>query len=165
MMTETTADTHKAIQTLRKTETERELTEREERRLVALLKCVDEDSRQERTHPIDRSSWIETVLYKSTPAGRFLAIFLRTEPGQTPAALLYAGPPSALPSWLPGLLLAGIVKGRDETTGELRRSVGRAYNVLLKGREDRGGRGGLRYQRVEGRERVSELRRMMEAGR
>jgi hypothetical protein len=112
-------------------------------------------------HPIEVSTWISAIRYRRTPDGsRFLALFLRrTEPGDEPVALLYAGDSLSLPSWLPGLLSAGIVSGRDEASGSLKRSVGRAYNRLLKGRSD------IRYQRIEGRERVAELRRMMEVGR
>lgn len=87
--------------------------------------------------PLDLSSWIESVLYKRTPDGQtYLGIFLRPEPwtGAEPVALLY-GPD--IPSWLPGLVQAGAG----------RRSVGRAYNKLVKGR--------FPYQRITGTEAVA----------
>lgn len=88
-----------------------------------------------------RSSWIKAILYKSCPDGsRYIAVMPRIEPGEAPVALLY-GPD--IPEWLPGLLVAG--------TG--RRSPGRAFNLLLKGKYP--------YQRVEGAEKVRELKEMM----
>jgi hypothetical protein len=99
------------------------------------------------------SSWIDSILYKKTPAGdSYLAVFLKPtaqiqsqapfEASQVePVALLYQVPASK--SWLPGLLKAG--------TG--RRSVGLAYNRLLKGK--------FEYQRVEGRDKVEQLKEMM----
>jgi hypothetical protein len=75
------------------------------------------------------SSWIESIAYVrrhvpglASPVG-FLAIFTGAD-----RALLY-GPsdthPEGVPSYIPGLLVAGRVgKGR---------SVGRAYNKLVKG--------------------------------
>lgn len=101
--------------------------------------------------PLDLSSWIDTVLYKRTPDGRaYLGIFLRSEPGtgHEPVALLYGpeilpdGTVRDIPSWLPGLVQAGAG----------RRSVGRAYNKLVKGR--------FPYQRVTGAEAVA-LREML----
>lgn len=106
--------------------------------------------------PLEHSSWIHSILYKRLDDGdSYLALFLRTEPGDEPVALLY-GPKyitehvkSVVPPWLPGLLAAGIRKGECG-----HRSVGLAYNRLLKGRQD------LSYQRVEGAA-VEELRRML----
>ena len=102
-----------------------------------------------------RSSWISSIAYRSLPAGSaYLAVFLKTEMSiddwanpntpphhnGKPVALLY-GPD--IPSWLPGLLAAG--------TGK--RSIGLAYNRLLKGRHP--------YQRIEGVEKVAQLKEMM----
>jgi len=96
------------------------------------------------------SSWISQILYKSLPDGsRYLAIFCKdTDPHEhktawNTIALLYGGPESPIPPWMHGLISAG--------TG--RRSPGLAYNRLLKGKYP--------YQRVEGEESVSELRRML----
>ncbi len=99
------------------------------------------------------SRWIQGFTYLSLPQdkGRYLALFLRPEDRKSePVCLLYGGPDSPIPFWLPGLLAAGVV------TVWGWRSVGAAYNRLLKGRYD--------YQRVEGREAVKELKRMMEGG-
>lgn len=82
------------------------------------------------------STWIKEIRYKRVNGQTFLALFLKDK--DKPTALLYCG----TPSWLPGLVHAG--------TG--RRSLGLAYNRLVKGRYP--------YQRVEG-SRVHELRRMM----
>ena len=94
-----------------------------------------------------KSTWIDSIRYKRTPTGEsYLAMFLRerkegcTLP-QRNVALLY-GP--NIPSWIPGLILAGTA----------RRSPGRAYNKLLKGKYP--------YQRIEGRENVKELKEMMQ---
>jgi hypothetical protein len=80
------------------------------------------------------SSWISSIAYTRG----FLAVFLTSG-----TVLLYAD----TPSWLPGLLCAG--------TG--RRSVGLAYNRLVKGR-------GYQYQRIEDAARVAELRALMADG-
>jgi hypothetical protein len=83
---------------------------------------------------VRRSSWIRSVAYR---AG-FLALFLaREDLHDPPVALLYG----SVPSWVPGLLMAG--------TG--RRSVGLAYNRLVKGR--------YAYQRITGGVQVDKLRR------
>jgi hypothetical protein len=85
--------------------------------------------------PINSSSWISEVLYKRCPDdSTYLAIFLKS--GQ---ALLYSG----VPSHLPGLIQAG----------EGGKSVGSAYNSLVKGKYP--------YQRVEDDKAVKELRKMM----
>lgn len=96
------------------------------------------------------STWIQGFTYRRLPGdrGRYLALFLRPEDRKsTPTALLYGGPVTPIPSYLPGLLAAGTRK----------RSVGTAYNRLLKGRYE--------YQRVEGREAVEGLKRMLEGGK
>lgn len=86
------------------------------------------------------SSWISEVTYRCLPDGSsYLALFLEDKD----EALLY-GP--FIPPWMPGLIAAG--------TG--RRSVGLAYNRLLKGKYP--------YQRVVGRESVKELRKMLTQG-
>ena len=82
-----------------------------------------------------KSSWITGTDYRNG----FLALY--TADG---AAMLYGGPTGPVPAWAPGLVHAGTN----------RRSVGRAYNRLIKGRYP--------HQRVEA-DRVGELRRMMAA--
>lgn len=82
------------------------------------------------------SSWIRSYDYRRCPDGHtYFVLYLRDG-----AALLYAD----TPSWLPGLLSAYLILGR---------SIGRAYNRLIKGK-------GYVYQRVEG-EQVRELRRLL----
>lgn len=89
------------------------------------------------------SSWIHSILYRRTPDGsRYLAILLKSEP----TALLYKNPPS----WMKGLILAG--KGG--------KSIGSAYSSLLK-REEIQSKYEIKYQRIEGREKVNELKKMM----
>jgi hypothetical protein len=97
------------------------------------------------------SSWISSIGYRRFPDGAaYLAVFLRREDQpicngeRIPVALLYGGPRSPIPSWLPGLLKAG--------TG--RRSVGLAFNRLLKGK-------GYDYTRVEGQDNVRKLKEML----
>lgn len=86
-----------------------------------------------------KSSWIDSIRYKKLPDGSsYVAIFLKRD-----EALLYGGPESPIPSWLPGLVQAG-------TGGK---SVGHAYHKLVKGK--------YTSQRVEGKEAVQELRRML----
>lgn len=85
------------------------------------------------------SSWISKVSYKN----RFLAVFLKDQPDE---ALLYAN----VPEWMPGLIQAG----------EGGRSVGSAFNSLLKKKETLE-KYGIQYQRIEGKDKVWELRRMM----
>lgn len=118
-----------------------------------------------------KSSWIQSIAYKALPDGTsYLVLFLKNQKKRCPScggrayvptdsgkgrpcrdcwrtgeveqqvAILY-GP--NLPSWLPGLVQAG--------TGG--RSIGHAYHKLVKGK--------FPSQRVEGREKVQELRRMM----
>lgn len=83
----------------------------------------------------NRSSWIIGTDYRDG----FLALY--TADG---AAMLYGGPTGPVPAWAPGLVHAGTD----------RRSVGLAYNRLIKNRYP--------YQRVEAN-RVKELREMMAA--
>lgn len=93
--------------------------------------------------PLDHSSWISEVLYLACPDGRsYMAIFKHTTPGDIPEAMLY-GPD--VPSWLSGLLQAGVTK-------DGKHSVGRAYNKHVKGR--------YQYTSVKGRKEVAELRRL-----
>lgn len=66
-----------------------------------------------------RSSWIDSLAYH----GNFLVVFTSSE-----TAIIYAG----IPSWLPGLLAAGISKSQDKGRSLYRRSVGRAYHRLVK---------------------------------
>lgn len=104
-----------------------------------------------------RSSWISSIAYRPLPDGTaYLAVFLKTDDEMSaddwanpntpphhngkPVALLY-GPD--IPYWLPGLLSAG--------TGK--RSIGLAYNRLLKGKHS--------YQRIEGAERVAQLKAVL----
>lgn len=88
------------------------------------------------------SSWISTILYRDG----FLAMFPLNRDGEsTDYALLYGGPTKPVPPWIPGLLNAG--------TGKRPCSPGLAYNKLVKGK--------FPYQRVEGEDRVRELKEMM----
>lgn len=84
------------------------------------------------------SNWIDSIGY--IPG--FLAIFRRDG-----VALLYSGKDGhPIPSYLPGLVLAG--------TG--RRSPGLAYNRLIKGKPD-----AFTYQAVNDPSQVAELKEMM----
>lgn len=82
------------------------------------------------------SSWISSIAYKRIGEESYVAVFLKNRS----EAMLY-GP--NLPSWLPGLVQAG-------TGGK---SVGHAYHKLLRGK--------FPYQKVEGQEKVRELKEMM----
>jgi hypothetical protein len=94
--------------------------------------------------PINSSSWISEVLYRSTKSGQsFLGIFKVTTPGSEPEAMLY-GP--NVPSHIPGLLQAGL--------GGL--SVGKAYHAHIKGKYD--------YTKVVGAVEVAKLRNMLITG-
>lgn len=104
-----------------------------------------------------RSSWIDQILYKSTPDGcSYLAIILKPRPDPCskfgaklpPVAYLY-GPD--IPSWTPGLLSAGIPK---KTREGVKHSPGRAYWRLLREK-------GFKGQKVEGKEEVRKLKEMM----
>jgi hypothetical protein len=81
-----------------------------------------------------KSSWISSIAYKRIGDESYVAIFLKDRN----EAMLYGGPESPIPSWMPGLLTAG---------------TGRAYNKLLKGK--------FPYQKVEGRREVQKLKEMM----
>lgn len=94
------------------------------------------------------SSWIASIAYRRTPdKARYLAIFLKGKDGQEEETALLYGP--TVKPWLPGLLKAGLGG----------RSIGRAFNRLMKGGKAQ--EMGLAYQRIEGREKVQALRRMM----
>lgn len=82
------------------------------------------------------SSWISSILYKRIGEETYVAVMLKNEP----VALLYGGKDTPVPSYLPGLLQASP-------------SVGKAYHKLLKGKYN--------YQRVEGVDKVRELKEMM----
>lgn len=89
------------------------------------------------------SSWIRSVLYRNG----YLAVFLKPDDRKSsPVALLY----SNVPPYLPGLIQAG----------EGGRSVGSAFNSLLK-RKDVQKKYGIEYQRIEGQDKVRELKEMM----
>lgn len=93
--------------------------------------------------PLEHSSWIAEILYLACQDGSsYMAIFKHTTPGEEPGALLY-GP--GIPSWLPGLVQAGVIK-------DGRHSVGRAYNKHVKGQYP--------SLTVKGKEKVEELRRL-----
>src|SRR4051812_7220465 len=80
------------------------------------------------------SSWISSISYRNVGGDTYLAIFTHAGP-----ALLY----SSIPPHIPGLLVAGTA----------RRSIGLAYNRLVKGQYP--------YQRVEDPAAVEGLRQMM----
>lgn len=99
-----------------------------------------------------RSSWIASVAYRRVDGVGFLAIFVRGDKGRAPHAMLYGPSPAApegVPSWVAGLVQAGV--------GGV--SVGRAYNRIVRGREQEVY--GWGYERVEGEEKLSELKEMM----
>lgn len=95
-----------------------------------------------------RSSWIDSVLYKSTHLGHSYAAFILKPSAcpvdahnkPIPTAYLY-GP--EVPSWLPGLIKAG--------TGK--HSPGLAYHRLVKGQ--------YQSQKVQGQEQIDALKEMM----
>lgn len=78
------------------------------------------------------SSWISSIYYHSG----YLVLFLRSDD----AAMVYSG----VPPWVPGLLAAG--------TG--RRSIGLAYNRLVKGK--------YTYQRIDKLSRIRELQQLIQ---
>jgi len=109
-------------------------------------------------HPSPRplkiqSSWISSIAYRRVDGVGFLAIFTREDKrtGKAPYALLY-GPseraPQGVPPWVAGLVQAGI--------GGV--SVGRAYGKVVKQHQAEYEWG---YERVEGEERVNDLKEMM----
>jgi len=84
------------------------------------------------------SSWIYSIAYRKLPDGStYIAVFTKGD------AMLYGGDKTPIPSYLPGLISAG--------TGS--RSIGHAYHKLLKGKYP--------YQRIEGTEKVNELKELM----
>ncbi len=101
------------------------------------------------------STWIESMAYKKAPDGvAYLAFFLKSREranGVTDesTALLYGGPASPLPSWLPGLIAAGRA---GEGTG-VRPSPGKVYHRLVKEK--------YQGQTVKGKEQVRALKEMM----
>ena len=95
-------------------------------------------------HPA-RSSWIDSVGYQRG----YLAVFTKKEEGREPWAWLFEG----VPPTLPGLITAGRVTAKED--GEL--SVGAAVHRLAKSKE-------YQRQKVEGEEKVRELKRIMERG-
>lgn len=97
-----------------------------------------------------RSSWIASMAYKSIGAESYLAFFLKpvvkvNGVKEEEKALLYGGPNTPLPSWVPGLIKAGRV-GKPV-------SPGRVYHRLVKGK--------YQGQVVTGKENVKQLREMM----
>lgn len=91
------------------------------------------------------------MAYKSTPDGAsYLAFFLKSRARvngvqDEPTALLYGGPETPLPSWVPGLVAAGRA-GKPV-------SPGRVYHWLVKGK--------YQGQVVKGEKEVKELKEMM----
>jgi hypothetical protein len=107
------------------------------------------------TISLSASTWIESMSYKRTPDGAtYLAFFLKSREranGVTgePTALLYGGPASPLPSWLPGLVAAG----RAGEGASIKPSPGKVYHRLVKER--------YQGQMVKGEREVRELKEMM----
>lgn len=107
------------------------------------------------TTPLSSSSWISSMAYKSLPDGSaYLALFLKSRSRvngcqDEPRALLYGGPETPLPSWVPGLVAAGRA---GEGTSE-RPSPGRVYHRLVKEK--------YQGQVVRGKEQVRQLKEMM----
>lgn len=101
--------------------------------------------------PLPSSSWLQSMAYKSTPEGAsYLAFFLRPRARvngvqDEPTALLYGGPETPLPSWVPGLIAAGRA-GKPV-------SPGRVYHRLVKGK--------FQGQVVKGEREVRQLKEMM----
>lgn len=107
------------------------------------------------TTPLPSSSWLASMTYKRAPDGTtYLVFFLKPYTRvngveSEPTALLYGGPTTPLPSWVPGLIAAGNVK---TAKGEVR-SPGAVYRRLVKGR--------FQGQMVKGADKVRELREIM----
>lgn len=107
------------------------------------------------TTPLPSSSWISSMAYKSLPDGSaYLVLFLKSKERvngcvDEPSALLYGGPATPLPSWVPGLVAAGRVgEGASE-----RPSPGKVFHRLVKEK--------YQGQVVKGRENVERLKEMM----
>lgn len=95
------------------------------------------------------------MAYKSLPDGSaYLALFLKSKARANgcqdePRALLYGGPETPLPSWVPGLVAAGRVGvGASE-----RPSPGKVFHRLVREK--------YQGQVVNGRENVERLKEMM----
>lgn len=97
------------------------------------------------TLPPTRSSWISSIGYQRG----YLAVFTKKEGGKEPWAWLFAG----VPSTLPGLITAGRVTAKEDGT----LSVGAAVHRLARSKE-------YVRQKIEGEEKVRELKRIMEKG-
>lgn len=101
-----------------------------------------------------RSSWISEALYKAAPDGSSYLVFILKPSAcpvdehnyPIPTALLYGGPETPLPSWVPGLVAGGVTK-------EGKVSPGRAYHLLVKGK--------YTGQTVRGEDNVRTLKEMM----
>lgn len=95
------------------------------------------------------------MAYKSLPDGSsYLALFLKPKERvngcvDEPSALLYGGPETPLPSWVPGLVAAGRA---GEGTSE-RPSPGKVFHRLVREK--------YRGQVVRGKEKVRQLKEMM----
>lgn len=95
------------------------------------------------------SSWISSMAYKRVGGVSYLALFLKPYKKANgvenePTALLYGGPETPLPSWVPGLIVAG--------SGKMG-SPGAVYHRLVKEK--------YQGQKIEGKEKVRELKEMM----
>lgn len=102
-----------------------------------------------------RSSWISSLAYKSLPDGSsYLALFLKPRTRANgvqdePQALLYGGPTTPLPSWVPGLIVAGNAKTSKGETG----SPGAVYHRLVKEK--------YQGQVIKGKDKIRDLKEMM----
>jgi hypothetical protein len=107
------------------------------------------------TTPLPSSTWISSMAYKRTPDGStWLVFFLRPYKNvggvkQEPRAIIYGGPGSELPSWLPGL----IKSGRAKTAKGNIDSPGAVYHRMVKEKYP--------HQTVKGQKMVNQLREMM----
>lgn len=106
------------------------------------------------TTSLPSSSWISSMAYKRVGGVSYLALFLKpyrrlSGVKSEPTALLYGGPETPLPSWVPGLVAAGRVKTQD---GELN-SPGAVYHRLIREK--------YQGQKIEGKDKVRELKEMM----
>lgn len=107
------------------------------------------------TTPLPSSSWLASMAYKRTPDGTsYLAFFLKpycrlNGIWSEPTALLYGGPITPLPSWVPGLVAAGRVKTAEGKIG----SPGAVFHRLVREK--------YQGQIVKGEDKVKELREMM----